>query len=92
MEILWRSQISRALDVCTTALSHLGLKSEQLSSVYLSGGTSYVPAVHNAVQTELGVPTRIGVPPEYAACLGAGIHAAQLVGRLPTTLSSLSSH
>ena len=82
-ERLWQSEITRALRVCTSALQQIGLKTNDLSGIYLSGGTSYVPSVHQAVRTGLGVPTTMGVPPEFAACLGAGIHAAQIVGKKP---------
>ncbi len=70
--------IQRSLDTCSEALSLLDMKPNELSAVYLSGGTTYIPAVREALAEHFGVPVRTGVPPEHAVCLGAAIHAAQL--------------
>ena len=51
---------------------------DKLTAIYLSGGTTYVPAVKEALEQRFKVPLRTGVPPEHAVCLGAAIHAAQL--------------
>jgi actin-like ATPase involved in cell morphogenesis/Tfp pilus assembly protein PilZ len=83
---LWAEPIRRSLATCTQALSLLGLKPSDLEGIYLSGGTSYIPSVRKAIHEHFRVPTQCGVPPEFAACLGAGIHAAQIERRLATTL------
>jgi molecular chaperone DnaK len=74
---------------CVQALAPLGHAALGPVIIYLSGGTSYIPAVQRALEQRFAVPVRVGVPPEYAACLGAGIHAAQLERRASTTLSAL---
>ncbi|MBT8492844.1 MAG: Hsp70 family protein, partial [Deltaproteobacteria bacterium] len=70
--------IEQSLATCNEALHLIGLEPDQLTAVYLSGGTSYMPAVREALAEHFGVPIRTGVPPEHAVCLGAAIHAAQL--------------
>ena len=77
--------IQRSLTTCGEAMAGLGMKPTDLRTVYLSGGTTYVPPVREAVAQFFKVPIRTGVPPEHAVCLGAAIHAAQLqLGRAPT--------
>jgi molecular chaperone DnaK len=70
--------IQRSLDTCDEALALVGLAPGDLSAIYLSGGTTYVPAVRQALNRHFGIPVRTGVSPEYAVCLGAAIHAAQM--------------
>jgi molecular chaperone DnaK (HSP70) len=55
--------------------------------VYLSGGTTYIPAVRDAIARFFRVPIRTGVPPEHAVCLGAAIHAAQIQFHARQTLA-----
>ena len=77
--------IERSLTTCNKALSLVSMNPGDLHAVYLSGGTTYIPAVRNAVAQYFGVPIRTGVPPEHAVCLGAAVHAAQLqFHRAPT--------
>jgi uncharacterized protein (TIGR02266 family) len=78
--------INRSLDTCMHALELLDMQPNELSTIYLSGGTTYVPAVRDAVKKRFGIPVRTGVPPEHAVCLGAAIHAAQMQFRARTTL------
>ena len=81
------SVIQRSLTTCRQALDLIDMKPEQLTSIYLSGGTTYIPSVRRALESRFGVPARTGVPPEHAVCLGAAIHAAQLALQGKTTLS-----
>jgi molecular chaperone DnaK len=78
--------IDRSLATCSDALGLLDMKPQELSAIYLSGGTTYIPAVRNALQRHFAVPIKTGVPPEHAVCVGAGIHAAQLEIMGQTTL------
>jgi len=64
------------------------MKPGDLSTVYLSGGTTYIPAVREGLARHFGVPVRTGVPPEHAVCLGAAIHAAQIQFASATTLDA----
>ena len=78
--------IERSISTCSDALALLDMKPGELSAIYLSGGTTYIPAVRNALQRHFAVPIKTGVPPEHAVCIGAGIHAAQLEIMGQTTL------
>jgi actin-like ATPase involved in cell morphogenesis len=72
--------IERSLDTCREALELAGVAASELSAVFLSGGTSYVPAVRVAVERAFGKPGRVAVPPERAVVIGAAIYAAQALG------------
>ncbi|HTM23063.1 MAG TPA: Hsp70 family protein [Kofleriaceae bacterium] len=78
--------IQRSVEVCDQALALLDMPPDKLSAIYLSGGTTHVPAVQEALEQHFRVPLRTGVPPEHAVCLGAAIHAAQLQLRGTATL------
>jgi actin-like ATPase involved in cell morphogenesis/Tfp pilus assembly protein PilZ len=78
LERLVKPVVDRSLQTCTDALDLLDLKPTDLSAVYLSGGTTYIPAVRTALARTFQVPVKTGVPPDHAVCIGAGIHAAQL--------------
>lgn len=86
VEPLWHRAIQRSLATCSQTLALLGLSPPDLSAIYLSGGTSYIPAVRRALARQLGVPVRVGVPPEHAVVLGAGVLGAQLERALTPTL------
>jgi molecular chaperone DnaK (HSP70) len=86
-ENLWRPLIERSLATCAQTLGLVGLRPQGLSAIYVSGGTTYIPAVRRALAERFGVTVRSGVPPEYAVCLGAGIHAAQLERLMEPTLA-----
>ena len=88
-EPIWAPAIERSINTCAHALAVLGMRPGDLTAVYLSGGTSYVPAVRRALSQRFRVPIRVGAPPDHAVCLGAGIHAAQLERRIPTLLQAL---
>jgi len=78
--------IRRSLATCDEALSLLDMRPTDLTCVYLSGGTTYIPAVREALARHFAVPVRTGVPPEHAVCLGAAIHAAQIQYQSAVTL------
>lgn len=68
--------LQQSIATSEAALKGAGIKKEQLNAIYLSGGTTYMPAVRNAILNHFRVPVRSGVPPEHAVCLGAAVHAA----------------
>jgi actin-like ATPase involved in cell morphogenesis len=88
VEPIWAPAIERSLHTCISALAALGKRPSDLSAIYLSGGTSYVPAVRRALSQRFKLPIRIGAPPDHAVCLGAGIHAAHIERRVPTLLAA----
>ncbi len=80
--------VERSLSVCKDALRLVKMQPNELTAVYLSGGTTYIPVVREAIAEYFNIPIRTGVPPEHAVCLGAAIHAAQLQYRGAATLAS----
>ena len=68
--------IDRAFDTCSQALELSELKISDLNAVYLSGGTTYIPAVRDAVARFFGKEPRVVVPPERAVLVGAAVHGA----------------
>ena len=88
VEPIWAPAIERSMHTCISALATLGLRPADLTAIYLSGGTSYVPAVRRALSRRFKLPVRIGAPPDHAVCLGAGIHAAHVERRVPTLLAA----
>ncbi len=83
-ERIWQPIIDRSLHTSLQTLALAGVRPGELSAIYLSGGCTYVPAVREGLARRFGVPVRTGVPPDFAVCLGAGIHAAQLSMRRAT--------
>jgi actin-like ATPase involved in cell morphogenesis len=70
--------IRRSLETCQEALELNNLRIEDLSAVYLSGGTCYIPAVQEAVGRFFGKEPRAAVPPERSVLVGAALHGAGL--------------
>jgi molecular chaperone DnaK len=80
VELLWAQPIRRSIDTCKQALSLAGVPMSRLSAIYMSGGTSYIPAIRRSLMKSFGVPVHLGIAPEHAVCAGAGIRAAILQG------------
>lgn len=70
--------IERSFDTCREALELSGLQLTNLKAIYLSGGTSYIPAVREGVASFFGRTGKVSVPPDRAVVIGAAMHAAQL--------------
>jgi Ethanolamine utilization protein EutJ (predicted chaperonin) len=81
VERLWGPVIDRSLATCTQAMGLLGMRPSDLTAIYVSGGTSYIPAVRRALEQRFQTPVRTGVLPEFAVCLGAGLLAADRATR-----------
>ncbi len=81
VELLWAEPIRRSIDTCKQALSLAGISMDKLSAIYMSGGTSYIPAIRRSLMKSFGVPVHLGLAPEHAVCAGAGIRAAVLQGQ-----------
>ncbi len=78
VERIWQPLVERSLNTCLQALTMAGVGPEHLSAVYLSGGTTHIPVIRDELTRFFGAAPVIGVPPDFAVCLGAGVHAAQL--------------
>ena len=81
VEPIWAPLVNRAIDTCLTALASIHRRPDELSAIYLSGGTSYVPAVRRALAHRFPVAIRTSANPELAVCLGSGLRAAKLEAR-----------
>ncbi len=68
---LSRGLIDRSLATCQEALDQEGLKVSDLSAIYLSSGTTLIPAVQDAVVDFFQQVPRFSVPPERAVLLGS---------------------
>jgi molecular chaperone DnaK len=69
--------IQRSLDTCSEALELSGIDRGELNAIYMSGGTTYIPAVREAVAAFFGKVGRVAVPPERAVVIGAAMHGAR---------------
>ncbi len=81
VEPLWKDVIARSIHTCMQALDVAGVPKSKLSSIYMSGGTSYIPLIRDQLEKAFGVPVVLGIAPEYAVAAGAGVRAAQLERR-----------
>jgi cell division ATPase FtsA len=80
LEELSAEIIDSSLAVCGDALSQSRLTTEQVDEVLVTGGTTRVPAVREAVRRLFGRDPRAGVHPENAVVMGAAVYAAMLSG------------
>jgi molecular chaperone DnaK len=80
VEELWIDPIRRSIDTCNQALNLAGVPKSKLSAIYMSGGTSYIPAIRRTLIERFKVPVHLGIAPEHAVCAGAGVRAAVLQG------------
>jgi len=70
--------IQRTMDTCSTALELSGVAFSDLTAVFMSGGTSFIPAVLDAVSRSFGRIPLMTVPPDLAVVLGAADYAMRL--------------
>jgi molecular chaperone DnaK len=75
---LSKELIDRSLDTCKEALESRNLAASDLNTVFFSSGTSYIPAVQQAVGRFFGRALKPGVAPERAILLGAAIYTTCL--------------
>lgn len=70
--------VARSLETCKDALVQAKIHPRDLSAIYLSGGSSYIPAVREGVAAFFGQEPRAVVPPERLVVLGAAVHGAMM--------------
>lgn len=78
--------VKRAIDPCRAALSDAGLKTQDIQEVILVGGSTRIPAIHNAVKEFFGRDPNKSVNPDEAVALGAAIQAGVLSGDVKDVL------
>ncbi len=73
---LTRGIVERSLESCQEALTVAKMRPQDLNAIYLSGGTSYIPSVQEAVAAFFNKPPRVVIPPERMVVVGAAVHGA----------------
>ncbi len=73
---LTRGIALRSLESCEEALAAAKLRPRELHAVYLSGGTSHIPSVQEAVASFFGKAPRVVISPERMVVVGAAVHGA----------------
>mgnify|MGYP005850067369 CR=1 FL=1 len=86
-EEMIRPLVARSVEAVDEALSKAAVSPEQLTKVLLVGGTTWIPAVRNAVLTHLAKPAVSGCDPDLAVSMGACISAALAAGEVDSKSS-----
>lgn len=68
------------------AISDAGLSVEKINKIILVGGSTRIPAVHDAVKKLTGKEPYKGINPDECVALGAAIQAAVLTGEVKDVL------
>lgn len=77
---LIRPLIDRTIDCCKKAMSDAGLKTKDIDTIVMVGGSTRVPAVKDAVSAFFGKPVNDEVNPDEVVALGAAVQADILAG------------
>ena len=70
--------IERSLDTCREALELAEIEPSGVNAVYMSGGTSCIPAVREAVGAFFNKTPKSTIAPERAVVMGAALVGAQI--------------
>ena len=70
--------VERSLETCRETLEIQGITPEEVDTVYLSGGTSAIPSIKEALSKMFGKSPRMAIPPERAVVIGGALHAANI--------------
>ncbi len=70
--------IERSLDTCKEAMDLANIEPHDVNAVYMSGGTSCIPAVREAVAAYFGKTPKSTFAPERAVVMGAALVGSQL--------------
>lgn len=81
LEELAADLVSTSITVCNQALTQSQLQLAQIDEVLVTGGTTRIPAVRDAVKRYFARDPRAGVHPEHAVVMGAAVYAAMLSGQ-----------
>jgi len=70
--------VERSLETCRETLEIQQINPDEVDTVYLSGGTSAIPAIKEALAGMFGQTPRVAIPPERAVVIGAALQAANV--------------
>jgi molecular chaperone DnaK len=79
--------VRKTIRLCREALSGARLTSDEIASLILVGGPSYMPIVREMLATELRVPLDYSIDPMTVVARGAAIYASSIP--VPTTQVSI---
>lgn len=82
LEEMIRPTLADTLEAVHRSLSSAGVRTDELKSVLLVGGSSRIPLVGQMLVADLGRPVAIDVHPKHAVALGAAHLAAADVGAI----------
>ena len=85
-EQLVDSLVQRTIAPCKSALKNAGLKTTDIDEIILVGGTTRIPAIHDAVKKFFGKEPSKGVNPDEVVALGAAIQGGVLAGDVKDVL------
>jgi molecular chaperone DnaK len=72
--------VSKAVDCCSELLDEAGIRTSQIQHLFMSGGSSLVPAVRHALEAYFNRKAECRSP-HQAIALGGAVYAASLVAR-----------
>jgi molecular chaperone DnaK len=75
MEQLCMALIYRSFVVCDAVLADAGTDPSQIDAVFMAGGTTLLPMVHQAVEKYFGKPPRTDIDPVEVVSIGASLAA-----------------
>ena len=76
--LLVEELVERSLDTCREAMDLAEVHPANVNAVFLSGGTSLIPTIRDALGAFFGKPPKTSISPERAVVLGAALVAAQV--------------
>lgn len=85
-ELLIQPLVNKTITSCKNALKDSALKTSDIDTVVMVGGSTRVPLVKEAVSTFFGKPVNDSVDPDEVVALGAAIQADILAGNNKDTL------
>jgi molecular chaperone DnaK (HSP70) len=75
LEVQTRELLQRSFSACDQVLRDARMKASDIDAVFLAGGPTMLPVVHNGVEAYFGRPGAMGMDPTEVVALGASLAA-----------------